>query len=71
MTIKHPETTRGWPLRLTQRLRKGELVTMLVATSPSGQEIQAGYRGALTASGIAMMLRVLARRVEAASAEIV
>lgn len=63
--------TRGWPLRLTQRLRKGELVTTLIATAPGGQEITCGYRGPLGASGIAMLLRVMAQRVERASAEIV
>ena len=65
------DSARGWPLRVQQRLRRGELVTTLITSSPAGIEISAGYRGPLTASGLSMLLRVMAQRVEKATAEII
>lgn len=61
------DSARGWPLRVQQRLRRGELVTTLLTSTPGGQEISTGYRGTLTASGLATLLRVMARRIEKAA----
>jgi len=66
-----PPSPRGLPLKITQRLRRGELVTTIRTQTSGGQEVNAGYRGPLTASAIAMLLRVMARKVEKSAGELV
>lgn len=72
MTIQRAyDSARGIPFRVRQRLRRGELVTWLEAATATGVEIRVGYKGPLDEAGLAMLLRVMARRVEKASKRIV
>ena len=65
------ESPRGWPLKVRQRLRGGSLVTIISTQVPGGQIVETGYRGPLTASGLAHLLRTMAHRVSKAAPEII
>ena len=65
------DSARGIPFRARQRLRRGELMTWLEAGTAAGVEIRVGYKGPLNEAGLAMLLRVMAGKVEKASRRIV
>lgn len=57
---------RGWKPKVRQRLRRGELLTTISAEAPGVGSVETGMRGPLDGPALAMLLRVMARRIEQA-----